>query len=104
MTTLRYILPPRVNGFPVDYMPAEAGGIWKSGNVCEAVAQRHPELSRNIVECQSFVQNGTDVSDPRTEFMLWIAFFLVASRTSRAELNASGLASYVQLKSSSVPN
>jgi hypothetical protein len=27
MTAFPCILPPRVNGFPVDYMPAEGGGV-----------------------------------------------------------------------------
>ena len=72
------------------FISAEKGGVYRCGDVCEALFQRHPDLRANVVECESFLKNGQEVPDPETGSMTWVAYFLVYSRVSRQDALQAG--------------
>ncbi|KAL8790861.1 MAG: hypothetical protein Q9195_006186 [Heterodermia aff. obscurata] len=72
------------------FISAERGGLYRAGDVCEALFRRRPELRECVVECESFLTNGQEVPDPETGSMTWVAYFLVCSRVSRGEALRAG--------------
>ncbi|KAF6805656.1 glutathione synthetase ATP-binding protein [Colletotrichum musicola] len=74
------------------FVSAQKGGTYRSGDVCAAVLDHDHgaqgrRLRDHVVKCANLMQDGQEVPDPRTGKVLgsFIAFFLVASRTSRWE-------------------
>lgn len=72
------------------FISAEKGGVYRCGDVCEALFRRHPDLRAYVVECESFLKNGQEVPDPETGSMTWVAYFLVYSRVSRQDALQAG--------------
>lgn len=63
MTVAALILPPRINGFPVDYMPAEGGGVdvavWRDEQRNEGILVRCTDwnhVRRLIADVEGSVQ------------------------------------------------
>ena len=70
------------------FVPAQKGGVYRSGDVCAAVLQTVPRhLRAHVIKCANLMEDGQVVSDPRTGQVYgnFIAFFLIISRTSRRE-------------------
>jgi hypothetical protein len=74
----------------IQFVSAQTGGVYQSGDVYTAVFDREPQLREHVVECMSFLVDGQEVPDPRTGCTTWIAFFLVVSRRSRQEALETG--------------
>ncbi|KAH8202286.1 hypothetical protein TruAng_003563 [Truncatella angustata] len=67
---------------PTDF-PPDRVGIFDSGDICEELKQRRPDLAKYISNCGCFVMRGDRVSHPGTGINTWVAYYNVFSRTSR---------------------
>lgn len=65
------------------FIGSEKGGIFDSGDVCETLKKRRPDLARHISKSRCFLKNGDEVPPPSSDDALWIAYFVVFSRVSR---------------------
>jgi len=69
------------------FIPVEGGGVFDSGDVCEELFGRRPDLADHVSACFCFLRRGDRVSDPaRTGLNSWVAYFNVFSRESRAHV------------------
>lgn len=68
------------------FIPVDKGGVYESGNVCEELCERRPDLADHFSEFHCFLKRGDRVADPVTGMHAWVAYFNVFSRESRAHL------------------
>jgi ATP-grasp N-terminal domain/ATP-grasp domain len=69
------------------FIPVEKGGVYESGDVCEELFARRPDLADHVAGSFCFLKKGDRVSDPlRTGLNSWVAYFNVYSRESRAHV------------------
>ena len=68
------------------FIPVEKGGIYQSGDVCEELRERRPDLAAHFSEYKCFLEHGARVADPTTGVHSWVAYFNVFSRESRIHL------------------
>lgn len=68
------------------FIPVPKGGVFVSGDICEELAQRRPDLAANISRCLCFFENGDTVPEPSSGILTWVAYYLVTSRKSRQDL------------------
>jgi hypothetical protein len=77
------------------FVAARRGGIYSYGDVCSTILSQHKDIltpgedsQAQIIQSVSLMENGQDVPDPRSGKVYgnFIAFFLIASRTSRKEV------------------
>jgi biotin carboxylase len=68
------------------FIPVQKGGVFESGDVCQDLVQRHPELAANISRSLCFFKRGDRVPEPSSGILTWIAYYLVFSRKSRRDL------------------
>lgn len=68
------------------FIPVEKGGLFDSGNVCEELFSRRPDLAACVSASFCFLRKGDKVNDPSTGVNSWVAYFNVFSRDSRAHL------------------
>lgn len=68
------------------FIPVEKGGVFNSGNVCEELFSRRPDLASSVSKSFCFLRQGDQVNDPATGVNSWVAYFNVFSRDSRAHL------------------
>lgn len=64
---------------------AERGGVWAAEDACEDMLRRVPELRPHIEYARCLFKKGMVVPDPEKDVPVPVAFFIVASRASRAE-------------------
>ncbi|KAI1768679.1 ATP-grasp domain-containing protein [Hypoxylon sp. FL1150] len=67
----------------VVFIASERGGKIASGNVCEELKKRRPDLARHISVSTCFVKAGDVIPPPESGVTFWIAYYVVFSRTSR---------------------
>jgi biotin carboxylase len=70
------------------FIPVERGGVFDSGDVCDELAQRRPDLAGHISKSVCFFKRGEQVPPPSSGLNAWVAYFNVYSRTSRAHVLA----------------
>ncbi|PQE08004.1 Carnosine synthase 1 protein [Rutstroemia sp. NJR-2017a BVV2] len=68
------------------FIPVQKGGVFESGDACQDLVQRHPELAVNISRSLCFFKRGDRVPEPSSGILTWIAYYLVFSRKSRRDL------------------
>ncbi|GIZ36587.1 hypothetical protein CKM354_000005700 [Cercospora kikuchii] len=69
------------------FIPVEQGGTFDSGDVCEELFGRRPDLARQICGSFCFLKQGSKVADPAaTGVNSWVAYFNVFSRHSRLDV------------------
>ncbi|KAJ5483814.1 hypothetical protein N7539_006014 [Penicillium diatomitis] len=62
------------------------GGICETPDACETLLEVHPHLSSHVVMGKSFFRSGDYVPPLSANSRVFLAFFLVVSRTSRVEV------------------
>lgn len=67
-------------------IPVRKGGIFASTDAIGDLERRSPELLRKVIKCGCFFKCGDVVPDPSSGVLTWIAFFIVASSTSRKDV------------------
>ncbi|EFW20963.1 hypothetical protein D8B26_002757 [Coccidioides posadasii str. Silveira] len=66
------------------FIPVEKGGVYESGDVCEELFARRPDLVDHVSGSFCFLKKGDHVADPlKTGLNSWVAYFNVYSRESR---------------------
>jgi biotin carboxylase len=65
---------------------AKSAGIWSSGNACEELISRRPELRQYISYHRCLFKRGQEVPTPTTNVVVFVAYFVLFSRTSRGHL------------------
>ncbi|KAG9240629.1 hypothetical protein BJ878DRAFT_525146 [Calycina marina] len=68
------------------FIPVIHGGIFESGDVCADLCKRRPDLAAHISQSHCFLQKGDSVKDPSSGLLNWIAYYLVFSHESRAQV------------------
>lgn len=68
------------------FIPIERGGVFDSDDVCVDLIKKCPDLAAHISKSWCFWKRGDSVPDPSSGLNLWIAYYVVFSRTSRAHL------------------
>jgi hypothetical protein len=71
-------------------IPITVGGIFDSGDICEELMQRRPDLAKHIKSTDCFWKRGDRLPDPSSGLNMWVAEYLVFSRESRKEVLALG--------------
>lgn len=67
-------------------IPVRTGGIFASSDAIGDLERRCPELLRNVIKCGCLFKRGDEVPDPSSGVLTWIAFFIVASSSSRHDV------------------
>jgi biotin carboxylase len=65
------------------FIPVENGGVFDSGDICEELMLRRPDLASYISNSFCFFKRGDIVPAPESGLTAWIAYFNIFSRTSR---------------------
>ena len=65
---------------------ADRGGIWNSGDACEELISRCPQVRGCISHHRCLFRKGQEVPAPLANVIVFTAFFLITSRTSRSHL------------------
>lgn len=65
------------------FIPVEKGGVYDSGDVCEELRERRPDLAACVSASFCFLRKGDLVVDPSSGVNSWVAYFNVFSRESR---------------------
>jgi hypothetical protein len=68
------------------FIPVEKGGVYQSGNICVELLERRPDLAAHVSGSFCFLNTGDEVKDPSTGINSWVAYFIVYSRKSRADV------------------
>lgn len=69
------------------FIPVEKGGAFESGDVCDELFARRPDLADHVSSSFCFLKKGERVLDPlKTGINSWVAYFNVFSRESRAHV------------------
>ncbi|KAI0386719.1 ATP-grasp domain-containing protein [Hypomontagnella monticulosa] len=68
------------------FIPVEKGGVYESEDACAELFQRRPDLAACVSKSFCFLKRGDRVMDPSTGVNSWVAYFIVFSRKSRADL------------------
>ena len=68
------------------FIPSDKGGIWSSGDACEELFIRVPELKKHVLKYRCLFQKNQLVPDPETGLGPFLAYFIVRSRVSREHL------------------
>ncbi|KAI1113482.1 ATP-grasp domain-containing protein [Nemania sp. NC0429] len=68
------------------FIPVEKGGVFDSGDICEELFDRRPDLAEYVSWCACYFRRGDEIPDPSTGVHTWIGHFNVFSRKSRAHV------------------
>ncbi|KAJ0425292.1 hypothetical protein BJY00DRAFT_275131 [Aspergillus carlsbadensis] len=68
------------------FIPVARGGIFDSDDVCAELIERRPDLGKHVSRSFCFLKRGDRVPGPDEGITGWVAYFVVFSRVSRAEL------------------
>ncbi|KAL3448488.1 ATP-grasp domain-containing protein [Aspergillus insuetus] len=68
------------------FIPVTRGGIFDSDDVCADLIERRPDLGKHVSRSFCFLKRGDIVVGPEEGVTGWVAYFVVFSRVSRAEL------------------
>jgi hypothetical protein len=73
------------------FIPVERGGTFDSDDVCADLIQRHPNLAKNISASLCHFKRGEKIPAPESGKNSWIAYFVIFSRLSRADVLGLGV-------------
>ena len=68
------------------FIPVERGGTFDSGDVCDELKKRRPDLAQHISKSVCFFKKGEEVPSPSSGHNAWVAYFNIFSRVSRAHV------------------
>jgi hypothetical protein len=68
------------------FIPVTRGGIFNADDVCADLIERRPDLGKHVSRSFCFLKRGDIVVGPEEGITGWVAYFVVFSRVSRAEL------------------
>jgi biotin carboxylase len=68
------------------FIPVTCGGIFDSDDVCADLIEGRPDLGKHVSRSFCFLKRGDIVVGPEEGITGWVAYFVVFSRVSRAEL------------------
>jgi hypothetical protein len=68
------------------FIPVTHGGVFDSDDVCAELIERRPDLGRHVSRSFCFLKRGDRVAGPEEGITGWVAYFVVFSKVSRAEL------------------
>jgi biotin carboxylase len=68
------------------FIPVEKGGTFNSGDVCDELKERRPDLAQHISKSVCFFKKGEAVPSPSSGHNAWVAYFNVFSRVGRAHV------------------
>ncbi|CEL01727.1 hypothetical protein ASPCAL01306 [Aspergillus calidoustus] len=68
------------------FIPVTHGGVFNSDDVCAELIERRPDLGRHVSRSFCFLKRGDRFAGPEEGITGWVAYFVVFSKVSRAEL------------------